>query len=157
MRPSSASSSATSASSRSTLRRSAARLRRASLRSLYEAGETSADVPAAVRRAATALPSETPEGEAAPLGFGAQVPFGPMLAIAGAVYFLGARDFVLAWVADLAPLFASGLIAQELSTETDIEIPEAVREAAERNVEQARQAFQQDYAQRLQAMQQQQR
>ncbi|WP_094980772.1 TrpB-like pyridoxal phosphate-dependent enzyme [Rhodococcus pyridinivorans] len=29
---------------------------------------------------------------------------------------------------DLAPLFASGLIEQELSTETDIEIPEAVRE-----------------------------
>lgn len=60
------------------------------------------------RRAAAALPSETPEGEATPLAFGAQVPFGPMLAIAGAVYFLAARDFVLAWVADLAPLFRDG-------------------------------------------------
>jgi leader peptidase (prepilin peptidase)/N-methyltransferase len=60
------------------------------------------------RRATTALPSETPEGEAAPLAFGAQVPFGPMLAIAGAIYFLFARDFMLAWVADLAPLFRDG-------------------------------------------------
>ncbi len=30
---------------------------------------------------------------------------------------------------DLAPLFAKGLIEQELSTETDIEIPEPVRDA----------------------------
>src|SRR5882724_9951499 len=40
------------------------------------------------RRAAAAPPSETPEGEPAPLAFGAHVPFGPMLAIAGALYFL---------------------------------------------------------------------
>src|SRR5205814_9661833 len=32
--------------------------------------------------------SETPEGEAAPLGFGVHVPFGPMLAVAGALHFL---------------------------------------------------------------------
>jgi leader peptidase (prepilin peptidase)/N-methyltransferase len=60
------------------------------------------------RQATAALPSETPEGEATPLAFGAQVPFGPMLAIAGAAYFLAARDFVLTWVADLAPLFRDG-------------------------------------------------
>jgi leader peptidase (prepilin peptidase)/N-methyltransferase len=57
------------------------------------------------RRAAAAPPSETPEGEAAPLAFGAHVPFGPMLAIAGALYFLVFREAVLAWFADLAPLF----------------------------------------------------
>jgi leader peptidase (prepilin peptidase)/N-methyltransferase len=38
--------------------------------------------------AAIAPPSETPEGEEAPLGFGMHVPFGPMLAIAGLLYFL---------------------------------------------------------------------
>lgn len=57
------------------------------------------------RRMAAAPPSETPEGEAAPLAFGAQVPFGPMLAIAGAAYFLFFRFAALAWLADLAPLF----------------------------------------------------
>lgn len=57
------------------------------------------------RRAATAPPSETPEGEAAPLTFGAHVPFGPMLAIAGALYFLLFRDFVLGWFSDIAVLF----------------------------------------------------
>ena len=56
-------------------------------------------------RAAIAPPSETPEGEKAPLAFGAHVPFGPMLAIAGAAYFLWLRGPVLAWLADLAPLF----------------------------------------------------
>jgi leader peptidase (prepilin peptidase)/N-methyltransferase len=55
--------------------------------------------------AALAPPSETPEGEKAPLAFGAHVPFGPMLAIAGAAYFLWLRGPVLAWLADLAPLF----------------------------------------------------
>lgn len=57
------------------------------------------------RRAAVAPPSETPEGEAAPLAFGAHVPFGPMLAIAGALYFLVFRDPVLRWFADIAVLF----------------------------------------------------
>ena len=48
-----------------------------------------------------APPSETPEGEPAPLGFGAHVPFGPMLAIAGACYFLFFRGAVSAWFAQL--------------------------------------------------------
>ncbi|MEO6004059.1 MAG: prepilin peptidase [Opitutus sp.] len=43
--------------------------------------------------------SETPEGEAAPLGFGVHVPFGPMLAIAGALYFLFFREWIATWVA----------------------------------------------------------
>jgi leader peptidase (prepilin peptidase)/N-methyltransferase len=60
------------------------------------------------RQAAAALPSATPEGEATPLAFGAQVPFGPMLAIAGAIYFLAAREPMLAWVAELEPLFRDG-------------------------------------------------
>lgn len=57
------------------------------------------------RRAAAAPPSETAEGEAAPLAFGAHVPFGPMLAIAGALYFLVFREAVLVYLAELAPLF----------------------------------------------------
>jgi leader peptidase (prepilin peptidase)/N-methyltransferase len=57
------------------------------------------------RRAAVAPPSETPEGEAAPLSFGAHVPFGPMLAIAGALYFLFFRPSALAWLADVGTLF----------------------------------------------------
>jgi leader peptidase (prepilin peptidase)/N-methyltransferase len=56
------------------------------------------------RRAAAAPPSETPEGEAAPLAFGAHVPFGPMLAIAGALYFLFFRDATLRWLAEAAEL-----------------------------------------------------
>jgi leader peptidase (prepilin peptidase)/N-methyltransferase len=57
------------------------------------------------KRSAVAPPSETPEGEAAPLAFGAHVPFGPMLAIAGALYFLVFREAALAYLADIAPLF----------------------------------------------------
>ncbi len=57
------------------------------------------------RRAAVAPPSETPEGEAAPLAFGAHVPFGPMLAIAGALYFLFFRSAAQAWLAELEILF----------------------------------------------------
>jgi leader peptidase (prepilin peptidase)/N-methyltransferase len=57
------------------------------------------------RRAAAAPPSETPEGEAAPLAFGAHVPFGPMLAIAGALYFLVFREPTLRWLAGVAELF----------------------------------------------------
>jgi leader peptidase (prepilin peptidase) / N-methyltransferase len=38
------------------------------------------------------LKLETPEGHPTRLGFGAQVPFGPMLAIAGAIYFLWLRS-----------------------------------------------------------------
>ncbi|HEX3731149.1 MAG TPA: prepilin peptidase [Opitutaceae bacterium] len=40
-----------------------------------------------------------------PLGFGMRVPFGPMLAIAGALYFLVLRHPVDAWFERLAPLF----------------------------------------------------
>ena len=52
-----------------------------------------------------APPAETPEGEPTALGFGAHVPFGPMLAIAAALYFLFLRSWVGAWFADLAVLF----------------------------------------------------
>ncbi len=48
--------------------------------------------------------SETPEGEATPLGFGAHVPFGPMLAIAGALYFLFFQKPVAAWFAQIGEL-----------------------------------------------------
>lgn len=54
------------------------------------------------RPAPVAPKSETPEGETAPLGFGAHVPFGPMLAIAGALYFLFFRSFVTAWFNEIA-------------------------------------------------------
>jgi leader peptidase (prepilin peptidase)/N-methyltransferase len=57
------------------------------------------------KRAAVAPPSETPDGEAAPLALGAHVPFGPMLAIAGALYFLFFRGAVLHWLAETAELF----------------------------------------------------
>lgn len=39
------------------------------------------------------------------LGFGVHVPFGPMLAIAGALYLLVFREPVLAWLAEISPLF----------------------------------------------------
>lgn len=57
------------------------------------------------RAAPVAPPSETPDGEPAPLGFGAHVPFGPMLAIAGALYFLFFRAHVGAWFEQVAVLF----------------------------------------------------
>lgn len=56
------------------------------------------------RRAAVGPPTETPEGEPAPLAFGAHVPFGPMLAIAAVLYFLVFRDLVVRWVAEFAVL-----------------------------------------------------
>ncbi len=40
------------------------------------------------KKTAVAPPTETAEGQPAELGFGAQVPFGPMLAIAGLAHFL---------------------------------------------------------------------
>ena len=52
-----------------------------------------------------APPSETPDGEPAALGFGAHVPFGPMLAIAAALYLLVFRPFVAAWLAEVSVLF----------------------------------------------------
>lgn len=51
-----------------------------------------------------APPSETPEGEAAPLGFGMHVPFGPMLAIAGLLYFLVFHRWVAGYFASLSEL-----------------------------------------------------
>lgn len=51
-----------------------------------------------------APPTETPEGEPAPLGFGVHVPFGPMLAIAGALYLLAFHRPVDAWFAQLGEL-----------------------------------------------------
>jgi leader peptidase (prepilin peptidase) / N-methyltransferase len=57
------------------------------------------------RRSAVAPPSETPEGEAAPLTFGAHVPFGPMLAIAAVLYFLVFRQTALNWLAEVSVLF----------------------------------------------------
>jgi leader peptidase (prepilin peptidase) / N-methyltransferase len=57
------------------------------------------------KTAPVAPPSETPEGEPAALGLGVHVPFGPMLAIAGALYFLFFRDWVTAWFDQVALLF----------------------------------------------------
>ncbi|MEO5960965.1 MAG: prepilin peptidase [Opitutaceae bacterium] len=57
------------------------------------------------RPTAIAPPSQTPDGEPVALGFGAQVPFGPMLAIAGAFHFLFFRDLVGRWFAEISVLF----------------------------------------------------
>lgn len=59
---------------------------------------------AAGKPAPVAPPTENADGEPAPLAFGSHVPFGPMLAIAGALYFLFFRDASLAWLADVAIL-----------------------------------------------------
>jgi leader peptidase (prepilin peptidase)/N-methyltransferase len=48
--------------------------------------------------------SESPEGQPAPLGFGVHVPFGPMLAVAGALYFLVFHPWVTAWMAQVSEL-----------------------------------------------------
>lgn len=54
-----------------------------------------------------ALPAESPdaEGQPAALGFGVHVPFGPMLAIAAALYFLWLHGVVDAYFAALGDLF----------------------------------------------------
>ena len=49
-------------------------------------------------RKSAALHAETAEGEPTDLGFGAQVPFGPMLAIAAAIYWLGGERWFTAWL-----------------------------------------------------------
>lgn len=49
--------------------------------------------------------AETPEGEPAALGFGVHVPFGPMLACAGLLYFFWFHRWVDAYFAGLAELF----------------------------------------------------
>lgn len=48
--------------------------------------------------------AETPEGEPADLALGVHVPFGPMLAIAGAIYFLVAHRWVDAYFASVGAL-----------------------------------------------------
>ncbi len=48
--------------------------------------------------------SETPDGQAADLGFGVQVPFGPMLAIAGLLHFFCFQDWMENYFADLAAI-----------------------------------------------------
>lgn len=57
------------------------------------------------RKTAVAPRAETAEGEATDLAFGAQVPFGPMLAIAAAIYFLGADRWFDAYLGGFASLF----------------------------------------------------
>ncbi len=54
--------------------------------------------------APVAPPSETPDGQPAELGFGAHVPFGPMLAIAAALYLLFFRAWVGEWFAEVATI-----------------------------------------------------
>jgi leader peptidase (prepilin peptidase)/N-methyltransferase len=51
------------------------------------------------------LKSENAEGEATELGMGAQVPYGPMLAIAGAAHYLLLHRWVNAYFAELSQLF----------------------------------------------------
>jgi leader peptidase (prepilin peptidase)/N-methyltransferase len=48
--------------------------------------------------------AETPDGKPADMGLGVHVPFGPMLAIAGGLYFLFLRGWVDAWFAQLTAL-----------------------------------------------------
>lgn len=57
------------------------------------------------REAPVALPAETPDGEPAQLGLGVHVPFGPMLGLAGLLYFFWAHRVVDAYFANLIPLF----------------------------------------------------
>ena len=56
------------------------------------------------KRAFGAPRAETPEGEAADIALGVHVPFGPMLAVAGALYFLFLRGWVDAWFEQLTAL-----------------------------------------------------
>jgi leader peptidase (prepilin peptidase)/N-methyltransferase len=56
------------------------------------------------RSAAIALPAETPDGQPAPLGLSARVPFGPMLGVAALIYFFWAHERVDAYFEELRPL-----------------------------------------------------
>jgi leader peptidase (prepilin peptidase)/N-methyltransferase len=56
------------------------------------------------RPASGAPRAETPDGQPADIGLGVHVPFGPMLAIAGALYFLFLRGRVDAWFDQLSAL-----------------------------------------------------
>lgn len=51
------------------------------------------------------LPAETPEGEATSAGFGAHVPFGPMLAIAAVIYLLLVKPYFEAYLHTVASLW----------------------------------------------------
>ena len=53
----------------------------------------------------TESPGDPQDGKAADLGFGVHVPFGPMLAVAGAVYFLLAHQWVDPYLQQFASLF----------------------------------------------------
>jgi leader peptidase (prepilin peptidase) / N-methyltransferase len=55
-------------------------------------------------RAPLAPKAETPDGQPADLGLGVHVPFGPMLAIAGGLYFLFLHGPVDAWFAQIGDL-----------------------------------------------------
>jgi leader peptidase (prepilin peptidase)/N-methyltransferase len=57
------------------------------------------------RKQAAALRAETPEGEETAVGFGAHVPFGPMLAIAAAIYLLGGSQLFTPFVRQLLELW----------------------------------------------------
>ncbi len=48
--------------------------------------------------------AETPDGQPAEMGLGVHVPFGPMLAIAGALYYLLLRGWVDAWFEQLTSI-----------------------------------------------------
>lgn len=48
---------------------------------------------------------DSPEDQPAALGFGVHIPFGPMLAIAGGLYFLFLRTHADAWLAEFSTLF----------------------------------------------------
>ena len=54
--------------------------------------------------APAALKAESPEGEPTAMGFGVQVPFGPMLAIAAAIYFLFLRDAASIWFSQFSEI-----------------------------------------------------
>jgi leader peptidase (prepilin peptidase)/N-methyltransferase len=57
------------------------------------------------KKAALAPPTENADGAPAELGFGAQVPFGPMLAVAGLAHFLWFHRWTADYVAQLARMF----------------------------------------------------
>ncbi|HEX2100965.1 MAG TPA: prepilin peptidase [Candidatus Synoicihabitans sp.] len=57
------------------------------------------------RSAPVAPRSETPDGQPSDLRFGAHVPFGPMLAVGAAVYFLWAAPWMDGYLAEFAQMF----------------------------------------------------
>ena len=59
------------------------------------------------QRSPAAPRTETPDGQPAEIGLGVHVPFGPMLAIAGALYFLLLHPWVDAYVQQAATLFTA--------------------------------------------------